>query len=74
MIEFFIYTNTTCTAYCLEYPHTFTSQLKGQTAVEHDRVEFEIDVEAADADVSWFRDGKKIIPEQVNNISVKCPL
>ena len=36
-----------------EYPHTFTSQLKGQNVVEHDRCEFEIDVEADDADVSW---------------------
>ena len=32
-----------------EYPHTFTSQLKGQNVVEHDRCEFEIDVEAPDA-------------------------
>ena len=46
-----------------EYPHTFTSQLKGQNVVEHDRCEFEIDVEADDAEVSWFRDGKKINPE-----------
>ena len=46
-----------------EYPHSFTSQLKGQNVVEHDRCEFEIDVEADDAEVSWFRDGKKINPE-----------
>ena len=46
-----------------EYPHTFTSQLKGQSVVEHDRCEFEIDVEADDAEVSWYRDGKKINPE-----------
>ena len=46
-----------------EYPHTFTSQLKGQSVVEHDRCEFEIDVEADDAEVSWYRDGKKISPE-----------
>jgi hypothetical protein len=50
---------------CAEYPHSFTSQLKGQTVVEHDRAEFHIDVEAEDADVTWYRDGKKIIPEQV---------
>ena len=43
-----------------EYPHTFTSKLKGQNVVEHDRCEFEIDVEADDAEVSWYRDGKKI--------------
>jgi len=46
-----------------EYPHTFTSQLKGQNVVEHDRCEFEIDCEADDAEVSWYRDGKKITPE-----------
>ena len=34
--------------------------MKGQNVVEHDRCEFEIDVEAADAEVSWYRDGKKI--------------
>jgi hypothetical protein len=54
---------------CLEYPHTFTSQLKGQTVVEHDRAEFEIDVEAEDAEVVWYRDGKRIIPEQVKVFS-----
>ena len=42
-----------------EYPHSFTSQLKGQSVVEHDRCEFEIDVEAEDAEISWYRDGKK---------------
>ena len=57
----------------LEYPHTFTSQLKGQTVVEHDRAEFEIDVEAEDAEVTWYRDGKKIIPEQVRKM-IACPL
>ena len=46
-----------------EYPHSFTSQLKGQSVVEHDRCEFEIDVEAEDAEISWYRDGKKINPE-----------
>ena len=46
--------------FILEYPHTFTSKLKGQNVVEHDRCEFEIDVEAEDAEVSWYRDGKKI--------------
>lgn len=46
-----------------EYRHTFTSKLKGQNVVEHDRCEFEIDCEADDAEVSWYRDGKKITPE-----------
>ena len=49
-----------CSQLISEYPHTFTSQLKGQTVVEHDRCEFEIDVEADDAEVSWYKDGKKI--------------
>ena len=31
--------------------------------VEHDRCEFEIDCEADDAEVSWYRDGKKINPD-----------
>ena len=34
-----------------EYPHKFTSKLKGQKVIEHDRCEFEIDVEADDAEV-----------------------
>lgn len=54
---------TDCWLEVEEYPHTFTSQLKGQSVVEHDRCEFEIDVEADDAEVSWYRDGKKINPE-----------
>jgi len=32
--------------------------------VEHDRCEFEIDCEADDANVSWYRDGKKINPDE----------
>ena len=54
---------TDCWLEVEEYPHTFTSHLKGQSVVEHDRCEFEIDVEADDAEVSWYRDGKKINPE-----------
>ena len=44
----------------LEYPHKFTSKLKGQSVVEHDKCEFEIDVEASDADVTWCHNGKPI--------------
>jgi hypothetical protein len=33
------------------YPHTFTSQLKPKNCVENDEVTFEIDTEAADAEV-----------------------
>jgi len=54
---------TNCWLDVEEYPHTFTSKLKGKDVVEHDRCEFEIDVEADDASVSWYRDGKKIQPE-----------
>ncbi|XP_023324296.1 twitchin isoform X2 [Eurytemora carolleeae] len=61
---------TDCWLQVEEYPHTFTSKLKGQTAVEHDRVEFEIDVEATDAEVTWFRNGKKITPDQDGRIEI----
>jgi hypothetical protein len=44
----------------LEYPHTFTSQLKGQNVVENDECAFEIDVEAEDAEVTWYHNGKLI--------------
>ena len=44
----------------IEYPHTFTSNLSSQNAVEKDRCEFEIDVEAEDADVTWYQNGQPI--------------
>ena len=44
----------------LEYPHTFTSELLGQDVVENDNCEFEIDVEAEDADVAWYQNGEPI--------------
>ena len=43
-----------------EYPHKFTSKLKGQSVIEHDKCEFEIDVEASDAEVTWCHNGKPI--------------
>ena len=46
--------------FCAEYPHTFTSSLKGQDVVENDRCEFEIDVEADDAEVIWYHNGEII--------------
>ena len=46
-----------------EYPHKFTSKLKSQSTVEHQKVEFEVTVEAEDADVSWFIGGKKVNPD-----------
>ena len=46
--------------FALEYPHKFTSKLKGQSVVEHDKCEFEIDVEAEDAEVTWCLNGKPI--------------
>jgi len=54
---------TNCWLDVEEYPHTFTSQLKGQSVVEHDKTEFEINVEADDAEVSWYRNGVKIKAE-----------
>ena len=38
-----------------EYPHKFTGKLKGKSVVEHQEAFFEIDVEAEDAEVSWFQ-------------------
>ena len=43
-----------------EYPHTFTSQLKGQDVQETDEATFEIDCEAEDAEVTWYQNGKPI--------------
>ena len=34
---------------------------------DYNRAEFEIDVEASDAEVVWFKNGKKINPEQVHS-------
>jgi titin len=46
-----------------EYPHKFTSKLKGKSVVEHQEAAFEIDVEAEDAEVAWFVNGKKLNPD-----------
>lgn len=43
-----------------EYPHTFTSELRGQDVVENDLCSFEIDVEAEDAEVTWYHNGRPI--------------
>lgn len=43
-----------------EYPHKFTSELIGQDVVENDQCAFEIEVEAEDAQVEWYHEGKLI--------------
>ncbi|XP_071750036.1 twitchin isoform X1 [Lepeophtheirus salmonis] len=54
---------TSCKLIVEEYPHKFTSKLKSSNVVEGEDATFEIDVEADDADVSWFHNGKKIFPD-----------
>ena len=44
-----------------EYPHKFNGKLKGKSVVEHQEAFFEIEVEADDADVSWYQVRKKAI-------------
>ena len=55
--------STECVLAMEEYPHKFSSKLKGQKVVEHDRCEFEIDVEAQDAEVFWYHNGQRIHPD-----------
>ena len=52
------------------YPHTFTSKLKPVNCVEKDSVEFVIDTEAADAEVTWYNGNKKIVPDGTRIIEV----
>ena len=54
---------TNCWFQVDEYPHTFTSKLKAVNCVEKDTVEFNIDTEAADAEVTWYIGNKKIVPD-----------
>ena len=37
--------------------------MKGQSVIEHDKCEFEIDVEASDAEVTWCHNGKPLQPD-----------
>ena len=46
-----------------EFPHKFTSELKGKDCVEDDHCVFSIDVEEEDAEVEWLKDGVPIIPD-----------
>jgi len=54
---------TNCWFQVDEYPHTFTSKLKAVNCVEKDTVEFNIDTEASDAEVTWYLGTKKIVPD-----------
>jgi hypothetical protein len=51
------------TFHSLEYPDKFTSELKGKSVVEHQEASFETTVEAEDAEVSWFLNGKRVNPD-----------
>ncbi len=46
-----------------EYPHKFIKKLKNVSTVEHEKVEFEVETEAEDADVTWYINGKKVNPD-----------
>ena len=61
---------TNCWFEVEEYPHTFTSKLKGKNVVEHDSVEFSISTEADDAEVTWYSGNKKIVPDGTRVIVV----
>ena len=52
------------------YPHTFTSKLKPINCVEKDTVEFDIETEAADAEVVWYQGNKKIVADGERIIAV----
>ena len=52
------------------YPHTFTSKLKPVNCVEKDTVEFDIETEASDAEVTWYQGNKKIVPDGERIIAV----
>ena len=52
------------------YPHTFTSKLKPVNCIEKDTVEFDIDTEAADAEVTWYQGNRKIVVDGERVIAV----
>ena len=52
------------------YPHTFTSKLKPVNCVEKDTVEFDIETEASDAEVTWYLGNKKIVADGERIIEV----
>lgn len=54
---------TNCWFEVEEYPHTFTSKLKKKNVVEHDAVEYDINTEAEDAEVTWYMGNKKVVPD-----------
>ena len=62
---------TDCVLEMEEFPHKFSGKLKGQTVVEHDKCEFEIDVEAEDASVIWYQNGQRIYPDEKRIVLVE---
>ena len=55
----------------LEYPDKFTSKLKSKSVVEHQEAVFEVNVEAEDAEVDWYINGKRINPDD-KRVQVIC--
>merc|ERR1719479_649904 len=54
---------TSCDVTIGEFPHKFTNKLEGKNVVEDDKVEFKLECEEDDAEVTWFKDGVEIIPD-----------
>eukprot|EP00096_Caligus_rogercresseyi_P014915 TRINITY_DN737_c0_g1_i1.p2 TRINITY_DN737_c0_g1~~TRINITY_DN737_c0_g1_i1.p2 ORF type:complete len:893 (-),score=284.60 TRINITY_DN737_c0_g1_i1:6951-9629(-) len=54
---------TSCEVSVGEFPHKFTSELKGKNVIEDDQAVFQIDVENDDAEVTWLKDGVPIVPD-----------
>uniref|UniRef100_A0A0K2U6Y3 Uncharacterized protein n=1 Tax=Lepeophtheirus salmonis TaxID=72036 RepID=A0A0K2U6Y3_LEPSM len=54
---------TSCDVTIGEFPHKFTSELKGKNVVEDDQAVFQIEVENEDAEVTWLKDGVPIVAD-----------
>ena len=54
---------TTCQLEMSEFQHNFTNDLQGKNVVEDETAVFELGVEEDDAPVTWFKDGKEIVPD-----------
>ena len=63
---------TTCQLEMAEFQHNFTSDLQGKNVVEDETAVFELGVEEDDAPVTWFKDGKEIVPDGKRSELWKC--
>ena len=63
---------TTCQLEMSEFQHNFTSDLQGKNVVEDETAVFELGVEEDDAPVTWFKDGKEIVPDGKRSERGKC--